>query len=197
MFFVTTDYNRTKNITRKERFSYRYLTPMLSRIIIVLVAADFPLRDYIHRRHYQDEQYDNPYLLGRNQGSISSYSRLQKETATSFRKGLSLQAWREIINFIIKTKMHATPLDPDDGSDTSDDDDLMEDKQANRTTQVSFNHYFSSEFFMNSAVTPKDLDALREFSIRYFNYFNLSDDFHSTERKPGSVSIPPDSYRSR
>ncbi|KAF1980665.1 hypothetical protein K402DRAFT_315441, partial [Aulographum hederae CBS 113979] len=47
MFFVTTDYNKTKNITRKERFSYRYLTPMLSRIIIVLVAAVFPLRDYI------------------------------------------------------------------------------------------------------------------------------------------------------
>ena len=110
MFFVTTDYNKTKNITRKERLSYRYLIPMLSRVIIVYVAAVLPLRDYIHRQHYQDTQFDNPYLLAKNQGSVSSYSisiRLQKETANSFRKGLSLQAWRKVINFLI-TPHHST-----------------------------------------------------------------------------------------
>ena len=195
MFFVTTDYNKTNNITRKERVSYRYLTPMLSRIIIIYVAAVLPLRDYIYRQHHRDERYDNPYLLGRNQGSVSSYSisiRLQKETATSFRKGLSLQAWRKIINFIIKTKMHASPLDPDDSSDSSDDEDLVEDKQANRSTRVSFNHYFNSEFFVNSTVTPKDLSALREFSIRYFNYFNLLDDFQPVEQKHGRITMSTD-----
>ena len=66
MFFVTTDYNKTNNITRKERVSYRYLIPMLSRIIIIYVVAVLPLRDYIYRQHYGDERYDNPYLLGRN-----------------------------------------------------------------------------------------------------------------------------------
>ena len=192
MFFVTTNYSKTDNITRKERLNYRYLTPTLSRIIIIYVAAVLPLRDYIYRQHYRDEQYDNPYLLGRNEGSVSSYSislRLQKETATCFRKGLSLQAWRKIINFIIKTKMHAIPLEPDDSSDSSDDDDLIEDKQANRTTKVSFNYYFNSEFFVNSSVTPKDLNALREFSIRYFNYFNLLDDVHQVEQKNSTVSF--------
>lgn len=195
MFFVTTDYNKTNNITRRERVSYRYLTPVLSRIVIIYVAAVLPLRDYIYRQHYRDEQYDNPYLLGRNQGAVSSYSisiRLQKETATSFRKGLSLQAWRKIINFIIKTKMHASPLDPDDSSDSSDDEDLVEDKQANRTTQVSFNHYFNSEFFVNSTVTPKDLSALREFSIRYFNYFNLLDDLQPTDQKHSRITMSTD-----
>ncbi|KAF1980659.1 hypothetical protein K402DRAFT_313352, partial [Aulographum hederae CBS 113979] len=47
MFFVKTDYNKTNNITRKERVSYRYLTPVLSRIVIIYVAAVLPLRDYI------------------------------------------------------------------------------------------------------------------------------------------------------
>jgi superfamily II DNA/RNA helicase len=192
MFFITTNYNKTENITRKGRSSNRYIIPMLSRLIIVLVAAVLPLRDYIYQHHYQDEAFDNPYLLARNQGSVSSYStsmRLQKETAGHFRKGLSLQAWRKMINFIIKTKMHATPLDSDGSGDSSDSDDLMEDKQANRSTRVSFNHYFNAEYLANTAATPKELNALRDFSITYFNYFNLLDDFDRTRQDNGTMMI--------
>ena len=192
MFFVTTDYNKTQNITRKDKSSHRYIIPMLSRMIVVYVTAVLPLRDYIYRQHYGDEKFDSPYLFAKTQGPISSYSisiRLQKETASSFRKGLSLQAWRKVINFIIKTKMHASPLELDRSSDSSDAEDLVEDKQANRTTRVSFNHYFSSEFFVNSVATPKELNLLREFSIRYFNYFNLLDDFHRDNQDVKTIDI--------
>lgn len=192
MFFVTTDYNKTKSITRKERLSYRYLVPMLSRIIIVYVAAILPLRDYLYRQHYKDEAFDNPYLLARNSGAVGSYSisiRLQKETAANFRIGLSLQSWRKIINFIIKTKMHATALDPDSSDDSSEGDDLVEDKQANRSTRISFHHYFNAEHLTNSVVTPKELNALREFSIRYFNFFRLLDDLQHAGPDSGTVSI--------
>ena len=169
MFFITTDFNKTKNITRKGRLSHRYIIPMLSRIIIVYMAAILPLRGHIYRQHYWDEAFDNRYFLARNQGSVSLYSfsiRLQKETAGHFRKGLSLQGWRKIINFIIKTKMHATPLDSDSSSDSSDSDDLIEGKQANRTNRFSFNHYFNAEYLVNGIVTPKELNALQDFSIR-------------------------------
>ena len=49
IFFVTTDYNKTKNITRKDRLSYRYIIPILSRIIVIYIAAVLLLRDYIYR----------------------------------------------------------------------------------------------------------------------------------------------------
>ena len=49
MFFITIEYNKTKNITRKDRLSYRYIIPILSRIIIVYIVAILPLRDYIYR----------------------------------------------------------------------------------------------------------------------------------------------------
>ena len=66
MFFVTTNYNKTNNITYKERVSYCYLTLILSRIIIIYVVAVLLLRDYIYCQHYRDKRYDNPYLLSRN-----------------------------------------------------------------------------------------------------------------------------------
>ena len=93
-----------------------------------------------------------------------------------------------MINFIIKTKMHATPLDPESSGDSGDSDDLVEDKQANRTTRVSYTHYFNAEYIANSTITPKDLNALREFSIRYFNYFHLLDDIHGGEHERGKAS---------
>ena len=48
MFFITTEYNKIKNITRKDRLSYRYIIPILSRIIIVYIVVILPLRDYIY-----------------------------------------------------------------------------------------------------------------------------------------------------
>ena len=191
MFFVTTDYDKSRNITQRERKSYRYVVPMLSRMIIVFVAAILPLRDYIYRHHHGDEMFDNPFLFARNHSSVGSYSfsiRLRRETAAHFRQGLSLDAWRKMINFIIKTKMHATPPDPESSGDSGDSDDLVEDKQANRTTRVSYTHYFNAEYIANSTITPKDLNALREFSIRYFNYFHLLDDIHGGEHERGKAS---------
>ena len=95
MFFVTTDYDKSRNITQRERKSYRYVVPMLSRMIIVFVAAVLPLRDYIYRHHHGDEMFDNPFLFARNHSSVGSYSfsiRLRRETAAHFRQGLSLDA---------------------------------------------------------------------------------------------------------
>ena len=191
MFFVTTDYDKSRNITQRERKSYRYVVPMLSRMIIIFIAAVLPLRDYIYRHHYGDEMFDNPFLFARNHSSVGSYSfsiRLRRETAAHFRQGLSLDAWRKMINFIIKTKMYTTPLDPESSGDSGDSDDLVEDKQANRTTRVSYTYYFNAEYIANSTITPKDLNALREFSIRYFNYFYLLDDIHGGEHERGKAS---------
>lgn len=192
MFFVTTDYHKSQKITQRDRPTYRYLVPKLSRIIVAYIAAFTPLRDYLYQHHYGDGAFDNPYLLARNRGAVSSYSmsiRLQRETAGSFRKGLSLQAWRKVINFLIKTKMHTAPPDRD-SSDSSDSDDLVEDKQANRSTRVSFNHYFNAEHLAHCTATPKELNALRDFSIRYFDFFHLLDDSPSPAAAVDPIAVP-------
>ena len=84
--------------------------------------------------------------------------------------------------------MHATLPDVESSGDSSGSDDLVEDKQANRTTRVSYNYYFNAEYIANRTIVPKDLDALREFSILYFNYFHRLDDFDGSERERDKAS---------
>lgn len=190
LFILTTDYYKTQNITRKENINVRLLPPRLSKIVLIYLITIIPFRDYIYKEYYNNLTYNNPYLLFRNNTYLPSNiisNRLKKETSLYFREGLTIKSYRKIINYIIKTKFNAY----DYNSSSSSDPNLIEDKQANRSTKVSFNYYFNIDSYFTSKNTL-EIKELREFSFRYFTYFNLitlsNDNLSLFKRELGSTS---------
>lgn len=173
LFTITTDYYKSKNITRKEKLNIRYIPPILSKILLVYIIYIIPFKEYILKEYYNLEDYNTPYLLVKDNKLLTSYNIttiLKKESSLYFNKGLTLYSYRKIINYIIKTKFNNK--DYFSSSDTNISDNI-EDRQANRSTKTSFNYYFNTGSYFSNLNNIYNLNKIKEFSILYFNYFNL------------------------
>lgn len=170
---ITTDYYKSKNITRKERVNIRYLPPLLSKLIVIYILYIIPFKEYILEEVYNLENYNTSYLLVKDNKPLTSnvISRvINKESSRLFNKGLTLSSYRKIINYIIKTR-----FDNLDYFSSSNDNlsDKIEDKQSNRSTKTSYNFYFNIGSFFTNYKSLESLTKIKEFSFTYFNYFNL------------------------
>lgn len=191
MFLVVTDYYKTKNITRRERQSKRYLPPKLSRLLLLFLVFIVPFRDYIFTAYYGEEEFNNPYLFARTSTYISRNgftNRLKAESSHLFRSGLAVASWRRIINFIIKTRIGINGRPEDSNSEGSDSKgDLIEDRQANRSTRISLQYYLGGD------ERPGEIRELFQFSRRYFRFFGIEQDTNSNEiqEEQPKFSLPP------
>ena len=175
IFTITTDYYKSKNISRKEKLNIRYLPPLLSRILVVYILYIVPFKEYILKEVYNIDEASTPLLLVKDDKALSTnlLSRvLKRESSRFFNKGLTLSSYRKIINYIIKTKFDNNDYYSNSESDLSD---RVEDKQSNRTTKTSYNHYFNIGSYFSNLNNVDSLTKIREFSFKYFDYFNLLD----------------------
>jgi superfamily II DNA/RNA helicase len=172
-FTIITDYSKSNNITRKERLNTRFLPPLLSRLLVVYIVYIIPFKEYILKEHFNLEDPTTPYLLVKDDTILSTYnisSILKRESSLFFSKGLTLYSYRKIINYIIKTKFNNSDYFSSSNSNLSDN---IEDKQANRSTKTSFNFYFNIGSSFSNLNNIYNLKKIKDFSILYFNYFDL------------------------
>lgn len=172
IFRINTDYYKSKNIKQTDTNNYRFIPPKLSKITLIYLLTIVPFKDYIYKNYYKVSDYSSPYLFTKNNRILEANiisNRLEIESSKFFRRGLKLKSYRKIINYIIKTKFNNTTYN---SSDSSNDSDLIEDKQANRTTRTSFNYYYNIN---GESVNLIELNKIKKFSILYFTYFNLLD----------------------
>lgn len=170
---ITTDYYKSKNITRKEKVNIRYLPPLLSKLIVIYILYIIPFKEYILEEVYNLANPNTPYLLVKDNKPLTSnvISRIiNKESSRLFNKGLTLSSYRKIINYIIKTRFNNLDYFSSSNDNLSD---KIEDKQSNRSTKTSYNHYFNIGSFFTNFKNLESLSKIKEFSFTYFNYFNL------------------------
>lgn len=171
-FSITTTYKKTYNITRDEAPNLRYIPPNLSRLLFIYLVIIVPFKDYIYRFHFRSDNYSSAYLFTRDNKPITAntISRvLKKESSTLFDEGLTIESYRRIINYIIKIKLET--LDYSSSEDSNDD--LIEDKQANRSTRTSLNHYLNIGNTFNNLIPLDITSGIKKLSIKFWNYFNL------------------------
>lgn len=175
MFTINTSFYKSLNITRKEQENLRFIPPNLSSLVIVYILYIVPFKEYLNTSYFNLEDPMSPYLLVKDNKPLTTniISRtLNKESSKLFTKGITLSIYRKIINFIIKTKLNNSSYLSSSPSNSSD---LVEDKQANRSTKTSYKHYFNLVTFSNSFKDLSYAYKVKEFSISYFKYFNLLD----------------------
>lgn len=182
---ITTNYYKSKNISRKEKTNLRYLSPRLSRLLIVYILYIIPFKEYILDKYYNNPNSSTPFLLVKDSTPLdtNSISRaLKRESSLLFREGLTLKSYRKLINVIIKTKLDNYSYDSSSRESNSSNEDRIEDKQANRSKKVSLNYYYNVGSFFTKSSNLEVTRKTKEFSIKYFNYFNLlsKDDLYNS-----------------
>ena len=175
MFSIITNYYKSKNITRKETSNLRFLFPYFSKLLIIYLVYIIPFKDYINKNYFNLNEYSSPYLLTKNNKVLTSViitRILKQESSLFFREPLIISSYRKIINYIIKLKLKEN-IDYYNSSSNSNSSNLIEDKQSNRSTKTSFNYYLNISNIFNNNNNIKEINKIEEFSIKYWNYFNL------------------------
>ena len=173
---ITTNYSKTKNITRKEKSTLRFLSPRLSKLLIVYILYIIPFKEYILEYYYNNPNFSTPYLLVKDSTVITTntLSRiLKRESALLFRKGLTIKPYRKLINAILKMKLNNLSYNSSSNESSSNKEDLIEDRQANRSTKISYNYYFNIGTFFTKSNNLDTIAKTKEFSIKFFNFFKL------------------------
>lgn len=144
---VTTRWYKSFNITRKNRSNLRFLPPSLSLIIVYYLVYVMPLYNYL-RLQYLDQNEISPFLFeeeGRQLTSTILSRTLLQTSARYFRHGLTIQPYRQLINYIIREYIEGgTEFIEDDIESYKDElegtDDIV-DIQANRSRKTGSLHY--------------------------------------------------------
>lgn len=179
MFSIITNYYKSKNITRKETNNLRFIFPYFTKLLIIYLVYITPFKDYINLNYYNNSNSNNYYLLNKDNKVLttSNINRiLKQESSRYFREPLIISSYRRIINYIIKIKLKNTiELDSiSNTSDSSNNNNYIEDKQSNRSTKVSLKHYLNiGNIFNNYSNNYKEIQKVENFSLEFWNYFNL------------------------
>ena len=175
MFSIITNYYKSKNITRKETSNLRFLFSYFSKLLIIYLVYIIPFKDYINKNYFNLNEYSSPYLLTKNNKVLTSViitRILKQESSLFFKEPLIISSYRKIINYIIKLKLKEN-INYYNNSSNSNSSNLIKDKQSNRLTKTSFNYYLNISNIFNNNNNIKEINKIEEFSIKYWNYFNL------------------------
>jgi hypothetical protein len=133
---IVTTYHKSFNITRAEKTNVRFLSPRLSRITATYLLVFLPLYHFLNIYH-SDQKQISPDLFENNSvryTNVQLSSILYKESLRVLSESLTINPYRHLIKYIIKTRIiNKYSLDSDSGSDS----DLIEDLQANHSTRTS------------------------------------------------------------
>jgi hypothetical protein len=126
LIHIVTTYYKSFNITRAEKTNVRFLSPRLSRITATYLLVFLPLYHFLNIYHSNRKQI-SPDLF-KNSGvrytNVRLSSILRKESLRVLRESLTINLYRHLIKYIIKTRIiNKYSFNSNSGSDS----DLIKD----------------------------------------------------------------------
>ena len=171
---INTAYSKSTSITRLSKDNIRFLTPKISKLLLVYLVVVQPFYEYILIKQNKDV-YLSPLLfstdLGKEYNAVHFSAYLEEESKLYFNKGLTLLPFRHLIKWIIKNRINER-LNSD--TDTNSED-LIEDIQANHSTFTASTIYSRSTILFSN-ITQDNYSKSYNLCLKYWLFFQLLED---------------------
>jgi superfamily II DNA helicase RecQ len=176
---ITTQWHKSRNITRQSRPNVRFLPPTLSYMLIYYILYTLPVYYYLSLE-YLEEETISPFLFEINGSRIESpiLSRtLYIESGAIFRNGLTLNPYRHLVNHILLEKIGELAIDFLDSTTENiesapEQSDPIIDEMANRSTKTGRLHYSLLANQPGGGIRQKYIRTV-EFTRQYRALFKL------------------------
>jgi hypothetical protein len=170
-------YSKTRDITKVSNKNIRILPPALSRVYLYYLILVVPFFNYIKRRYYSIKEI-SPYIFEINNTELdsallSSLLAKESEKALELEKGLTLSPFRDLLIYIISSRITDRTLFTLTSSTSKDyTKDPIEDILANHAFNTRETTYGrTTDLFTNT--TRSILYRSKELSYLYFSFFKL------------------------
>lgn len=183
---LVTTYYKSFNITRAEKANIRFLCPRLSRILTTYLLVFIPLYHFVNVS-YLDRKQLSPDLFenrGARYTSMRLSTVLRRESLRLLGESLTINPYRHLIKYIIKTRIAGSY------DSSSEGEDLIEDVQANHSTRTS-NRVYSREVTGQILNTNLSIEG-RSLGLnqRVFTYFRIDRDTDAGQLPHGRETSP-------
>jgi hypothetical protein len=172
LVLIITNYYKSYNITRKEKENLRFLNKDLSTILIYYLVYIIPLYYYFNIEYLELKNISS-YLLENKGTSISNINlsnTLFKISFSYFKKRLSVNSYRYLINYIIKEKLNYNiNLEEKEKEEKDNIINIL----ANRSSKIESLNY-SRDLNLSLNTAKKIYNKSFKLYLDYFKYFNIN-----------------------
>jgi hypothetical protein len=176
VILINLAWSKNRDITRIQNENIRILPRALSRVYIYYLTLVVPFYNFIKRKYYNIIEI-SPYIFEINNKILDSTllsNLLAKETskALDIKKGLTLSPLRDLLIYIISSRITDKDLFKSTSSSKDYRDSSIEDILANHSSKTREENYGrTTDLFSNT--TRSILYRSKALSTLYFHYFKI------------------------